>query len=106
MRLINRFQCCSRQKYEKRALINSKYVPVCNKGTSLLGAAKQQLKRQRAETDAQKVTPEEEELYCVGDYAPEQIVQRGCGVFLTGDSQKPSGHNGIIWGPAWAQRLD
>ena len=48
--------------------------------------------RGQAETDAQKVPPEhEEELYCAGGQALEQVAQRGCGVSLTGDIQEPPG---------------
>ncbi|XP_068040634.1 TATA box-binding protein-like 1 isoform X2 [Anomalospiza imberbis] len=50
-----------------------------------------------AETDAQEVPDEHEEelLYCAADRALEQIVQGGCGVSLTGDTQEPSGHNPV-----------
>lgn len=42
--------------------------------------------------DAQEVAPkyEEELLSCVHDWALEQIIQRGCGVSLIGDTQKLS----------------
>lgn len=59
---------------------------------ALLGGALQQDRSEWAETDVQEVTPDgEEEPYC----APrsERIPQRGCGVPLTGDSQKLSGHS-------------
>ncbi|RMC15266.1 hypothetical protein DUI87_07454 [Hirundo rustica rustica] len=48
--------------------------------------------KQWAETDAQEVPPECEEqlLYCAGDCALEQIVQRSGTVCLTGDIQEPS----------------
>lgn len=43
-------------------------------------------------------TPEhEEELYCAGDSALEEIVQRACGVSLTADTQEPSAHNSLLW---------
>lgn len=37
------------------------------------------------------------------DWAPNRD-QRGCGVFITGDIPKPSGHNPVLWdGPAWSE---
>lgn len=51
----------------------------------MLGGVEQQDKRLWAETDTQQVPPEhKEELpYCAA-IAPEQIVQRNCGVSLIG----------------------
>lgn len=33
---------------------------------------------------------------CVAHRALEQVVQRGCGVFLIGDIKEPSGHNPVL----------
>lgn len=50
-------------------------------------SAKQYDKRQWA----QEVPPEfEEQLYCAGDLALEQIAKRGCGVSLNGNISEPS----------------
>ena len=64
---------------------------------ALLSGANHQHTRQGAETDAQEVLAEYEEdlLYCGGDGALEWIVQEGCGVSPTGDTQEPSGHNPV-----------
>lgn len=51
---------------------------------------------QRAEVDAQGVTPDhEEELYYGDIHTLEQMAQSGCGVSLNRDTQEPSGHNPI-----------
>lgn len=54
-------------------------------------------KRQQTENDAQEVPPDHQEefLYCVSDCALEEIAQRGCGDFLTGDGQQPPGQNPV-----------
>ena len=44
-------------------------------------------------------------LYCEGDWAVAQVAQRGCGVFIPGDAEKPSGHGPeepAVDGLAWA----
>ncbi|TRZ16444.1 hypothetical protein HGM15179_010667 [Zosterops borbonicus] len=70
---------------------------------ALLSGAKQQDQRQWAETDAQEALPEyEEELgYCAGDHTWEWMVQRGCGVSLTGVIQELSGHNSVPCALGW-----
>ena len=42
----------------------------------------------------QEVSPECQEMlfHCEGDQALSQVAWRGCGVFILGDIQKPSGH--------------
>lgn len=52
----------------------------------------------QAETGAQEVPSEdEEELLYFGDgQALEQVVQRCCGVSLSGDIPKLSGHNPVL----------
>ena len=64
---------------------------------AVLTGAKQQDRRQWAETAAQEIPPEHEEelLYCVTDPTLEQVAQRGCGVSLTGDIQELSGCNPV-----------
>lgn len=61
-------------------------------------AAKKQHKdkKQKAQTDAQEVLPEnEEELYRVADPALEHITHRDCGDSITGGAQELSGHNPV-----------
>lgn len=49
-------------------------------------------------TDAQEIPPEEkEELhYCAGDHTLGYIVQRACGLSLTGDIKELSGYNPVL----------
>lgn len=59
-------------------------------GQALFSAAQWQDKRPWAQTERQEVLSEHQETLLY--YALAQVVQRGCGVALLGDHQKPLGH--------------
>lgn len=61
--------------------------------------------------EIQEAPSEDEEklFHCESDGALAQIAQRGGGVFVFGDLQKPSGHGpeqSSLGDPAWAGMLD
>jgi len=62
-------------------------------------------------TETQEVLPEPNEalFHCEGDQAMEQVAQRGCGLCIFGDIQRPPGHSpgqAALGGPACAERVD
>lgn len=71
---------------------------------SALGSTKQQDKRQQTETD--EVLPEQkEDLYCVSDWALNQVPQRACGVTLIRYIPEPFGHSPVPCAPRCLHKL-
>ena len=79
-------------------------------GQALFSGPQQQDKGQWAQTEAEEVPPEHEELHhSEGDGAVDQAAQGGCGVSFSGDIQDPPGQGPAqpaVGDPALAGGLD
>jgi len=80
-------------------------------GQTLFSGAQQQDKGQRAQTEAEEVSSEQEEelLPSEGDGALAQAAQVGCGVSFSGDIPDPPGRGPVqpaLGDPALAEGLD